>query len=310
MQDLKVVFMGTPEFAQVVLEKLITNTNVLLVVTQPDKLVGRKKELKYSAVKQLALKENIPVFQPTKIKEDYAKIIEVKPDIIITCAYGQIIPKEILDLPRLGCINVHASLLPKLRGGAPIHKALINGEEKTGITIMYMDEKMDTGDIISQEEYKIQDDDNVGILHEKLAKIGADLLIKTLPGIIDGTNKRFKQDETKATYAYNIKREEEHLDFSKTGQEILNQIRGLNPWPLANLLIDDLEYKVYKAYFLKKVVKEVGQIIDIKKDAIGITCQDGVIYLTEIKPFGKKHMSVQDYLNGVKKEKILAKFVK
>ena len=305
MKDLKVVFMGTPEFAGVILNKLIENVNVCLVVTQPDKEVGRKKEVKYSCVKEIAINHHIDVFQPTKIRSDYQRIIDANPDIIITCAYGQIIPKELIMYPRLGCINVHASLLPKLRGGAPIHKAIIDGEEKTGITIMYMDEHMDTGDIISMEEYIIKDSDTVGILHDELSKIGADLLIKTLPSIIDGTNNRIKQDDTKATYAYNIKREEEHLDFNKTGKEIINQIRGLNPWPVANLIINDLEYKVYEAYFEKKSINEVGKVLDIKKDAIGISCKDGIVYITEIKPFGKKKMKVLDYLNGIDKTNLI-----
>ena len=185
MKNLKVIFMGTPDFAVPVLQKLIENTNVVLVVTQPDKLVGRKQILTKTPVKVEAEKYNIPVFQPTKIKEDYGFILNTEADIIITCAYGQIIPKIILDYPSLGCINVHASLLPKYRGGAPIHWCLINGEEKSGITIMYMDEKMDTGDIISKEEYIIKDNDNVGTLHDVLSEIGANLLIKTLPSIIE-----------------------------------------------------------------------------------------------------------------------------
>ena len=233
MKDLKVIFMGTPDFAVPVLQKLIENTQVVLVVTQPDKLVGRKQILTPTPIKKVALEYNIPVFQPQKIRSDYDTIVNSNADIVITCAYGQIIPKAILDYPRLGCINVHASLLPKYRGGAPIHWCLINGEEKTGITIMYMAEKMDNGDIISQEEYTISATDNVGTLHEKLSKIGANLLISTLPSIIEGTNKRIKQVESEVTFAYNIKREEEKLDFKKTGKELVNQIRGLNPWPLA-----------------------------------------------------------------------------
>ena len=169
MKDLNVVFMGTPDFAVPILEALIENTNVVLVVSQPDKLIGRKQILTPTPIKSIAVKHDIEVFQPINIRQDYQKIIDIKPDIIVTCAYGQIIPKTLLDNPRLGCINVHASLLPKLRGGAPIHKAIIDGYKKTGITIMYMDEKMDSGDIISTATYEIQDTDNVGILHDKLS---------------------------------------------------------------------------------------------------------------------------------------------
>lgn len=310
MKDLKVVFMGTPDFAVSILKTLIENTNVVLVVSQPDKVVGRKKELKQTPIKQMAIKNNIEVFQPNKIKEEYQKIIEINPDIIITCAYGQIIPKVLLDLPKLGCVNVHASLLPKLRGGAPIHKCLIDGYKKTGITIMYMDEKMDSGDIINQEEYVIKREDNVGMLHDKLSSIGANLLIDTLPSIINKTNKRIKQNEEEVTYAYNIKREEEHLDFNKTCQEIYNQVRGLNPWPLANFILDDKEFKVLECSYEEKSIKEVSKIVEVTKDSIGITAIDGVIYLKTIKPFGKKIMSVKDYLNGIKKEDLLNKVIK
>lgn len=310
MKDLKVVFMGTPDFSVPVLEELIKNTNVTMVVTQPDKLVGRKKELTASPVKKVALENNILVFQPEKIKEDYQIILDKNPDIIITCAYGQIIPKVLLDAPKYGCINVHASLLPKYRGGAPIHKALINGEEKTGVTIMYMDEGMDTGDMIKKKEYFIKDDDNVGTLHDKLSVLGANLLIETLPNIIVGTCERVKQNDEEATIARVIKREDERLDFNKTSKEIINQIRGLNPWPLSNLILDGLEIKVLEAYQEKNPsTKTPGTIIDIKKDAIGIKSNDGIVYITKIKPFGKKVMDVKDYLNGIDKDSLLGKVV-
>lgn len=310
MKNLKVVFMGTPEFAVGVLDALIKETDVRLVVSQPDKMVGRKKELKSTPVKLKALENNIEVFQPNKIREDYQRIVQINPDIIITCAYGQIIPKALLDLPKLGCINVHASLLPKLRGGAPIHKCLIDGYSKTGITIMYMDEKMDSGDIISQEEYVIKEDDNVGKLHDILSNIGAELLIKTLPSIINRTNKRIKQNEAEVTYAYNIKRDEEHLDFTKNCIDIYNQVRGLNPWPLANFLLDDKEIKVLNCHYKIKNVKERSKIIEITKDSFGIACNDGIIYLDEIKPFGKKAMTIKQYLNGVDKNALLNKDIK
>ena len=305
MKDVKVIFMGTPDFSVPVLEMLIENTSVALVVTQPDKPVGRHHELKPTPVKEVALKNNIPVFQPQKIKKEYEKIINTPCDIIITCAYGQIIPEEILSYPRLGCINVHASLLPKYRGGAPIHWCLINGEEKTGVTIMYMSEKMDAGDIIAQKEYRILPEDNVGTLHERLSHLGAELLLDTLPSIINHTNQRIPQDITKVTFGLNIKREEERLDFTKTGQELLNQIRGLNPFPTANFLVNGEEWKVYEAYFEPKITSIPSKIIEIKKDAIGISCKDGTLFLTKIKPYGKRVMHAKEYLNGVKKENLL-----
>lgn len=310
MKDLKVIFMGTPDFAVPVLQKLIENTNVLLVVTQPDKKVGRKQILTPTPIKEVALENNIPVFQPIKIREEFAPILNTKADIIITCAYGQIIPKEILDYPTLGCINVHASLLPKYRGGAPIHWCLLNGEEKTGITIMYMDEKMDTGDIIAQKEYKIMDTDNVGTLHEKLSILGADLLIETLPSIMNSTNSRIKQTEEKSSYAYNIKREDERLTFNASGKQIMNHIRGLNPWPLANFLLDGVECKVIEAKYVSgNGKKEPGIIVEVTKNTLGIACKDGIIYLEKVKPFGKKEMQIKDYLNGINKSELINKKV-
>ena len=203
MEQVKVVFMGTPDFSVPVLEGLIENYQVIGIVTQPDRKVGRRQEVVFSPVKEVALKHNIPVFQPEKIRSDYTDILALEPDIIITCAYGQIIPKEILEYPKYGCINVHASLLPKLRGGAPIHHAIIDGYDKTGITIMYMDEAMDSGDIISQRETKILDLDTVESLHDRLSSLGRELLLDTLPSILDGSAKRVKQDADSVTYAYN-----------------------------------------------------------------------------------------------------------
>lgn len=306
MKDLRVVFMGTPDFAVPVLEKLILNTKVVLVVSQPDKCVGRKRELVPTPIKKKALEYNIPVFQPEKVKLDYEEIILARPDIIITCAYGQIIPKVLLDLPRLGCINVHASLLPYLRGGAPLHHAIIDGYKETGVTIMYMDEAMDTGDIISSVTYPLKDTDTVGTVHDNLMEMGANLLMETLPSIIKGTNKRIKQDNSKATYAYNISRSDEHLDFSGSGLLVERKVRGLNPWPLANTLFDDEEIKIISGYFVlgKSIPKKINVVT---KDSLGIGCSDGIYYVTALKPSGKKVMDIKSYLNGMDKDKLLAK---
>lgn len=306
MKDLRVVFMGTPDFAVPVLEKLILNTKVVLVVSQPDKCVGRKRELVPTPIKKKALEYNIPVFQPEKVKFDYEKIVLARPDIIITCAYGQIIPKALLDLPRLGCINVHASLLPYLRGGAPLHHAIIDGYKETGVTIMYMDEAMDTGDIISSVTYPLKDTDTVGTVHDNLMEMGANLLMETLPSIINGINKRIKQDNSKATYAYNISRSDEHLDFSGSGLLVERKVRGLNPWPLANTLFDDEEIKIISGYFVlgKSIPKKINVVT---KDSLGIGCSDGIYYVTALKPSGKKVMDIKSYLNGMDKDKLLAK---
>lgn len=310
MKNIKVIFMGTPEFAVPILEELIDNTNVSMVVTQPDKEVGRHRELVPTPIKKIALANNIKVFQPKNIKEDYQTILDENADIIITCAYGQIIPEIILNAPEFGCINVHASLLPRLRGGAPIHHAIIDGEEKTGITIMYMDKKMDTGDIISSREYIIKDTDNVGKLHDILSLIGKELLHETLPSIVSKTNKRIPQEHEKATYAWNITREEEHIDFNRPAREIYNQVRGLNPWPKANTIIDGTEIKILECYISDKDSKfSSGTICEINKDSIGVCTKDKVIYITKVKPFGKKEMNALDYINGLNKEKILHSIV-
>ena len=306
MKDINVIFMGTPDFAVPVLQGLIENTNVIMVVTQPDKEVGRNHELQATPIKRVALEHNIPVYQPTKVRKEFEPIIDAGADIIITCAYGQIIPEEILNAPRLGCINVHASLLPRLRGGAPIHHAIIDGEEKTGITIMYMDKTMDTGDIISTSEYVIKDIDNVGTLHDILSQMGKELLLETLPSIIDGTNNRIPQNDEDSSYAWNIKREEEHITYNKTAQEVYNQIRGLYPWPTAYTIINETEVKVLEARIGDNDSKfSPGTICEINKDSIGICTSDKVIYITKVKPFGKKAMDARDYINGLNKEKTL-----
>lgn len=308
MEKIKVVFMGTPDFAVPILEGLIENYEVIGVVSQPDKRVGRKQELVNTPIKEVALRNNIPVFQPEKIRVEYQDIIDLGADIIVTCAYGQIIPKEILDAPRLGCINVHGSLLPKLRGGAPIHWAIINGEKKTGMTIMYMDVKMDSGDIISQRETEISDDDNLESLYDRMSLIGRDLLLDTMPSIIDGTNSRTKQNEEEVTFGFNVKREEEHIDFSKSSREVFNLIRGLSPIPGANAVLDGNEMKIYAAIISdKKVTGKCGEITNIYKNGIGVCTKDGEVILTDIKPFGKKRMDAGSYLNGVDKKALIGK---
>ena len=304
MKDKKVIFMGTPEFSVPVLEMLIKETNVIMVVTQPDSYVGRHHTLTYSPVKQVAIDNNIEVYQPEKIRNEYEYILDKKPDIIITCAYGQIIPSVLLDTPKYKAINVHASLLPKLRGGSPLHRAIIDGYDKTGVTIMYMAPGMDDGDIITQEEIKINDTDNVGIIHDKLSVLGRDLLLKTLPSIFDGTNTRTKQDESEVTFAYNIKREEEKIDFNKTAREVYNQIRGLYPFPTAYLELNGEVIKVCSSRLGETKKGSCGEITSIYKDGIGIMCSDREIILTRIKPSGKKEMDVKDYLNG-KKDNLL-----
>lgn len=313
MKNIKVVFMGTPEFAVPVLEGLIENYDVVGVVSQPDKKVGRHQMLVNTPIKEVAVKNSILCLQPEKIKESYAEVLALNPDIIVTCAYGQIIPKEILAYPKFGCINVHASLLPKLRGGAPIHKSIIDGYDKTGISIMYMDVKMDSGDIISQAETIIEDTDNLESLHDRLSLMGKELLLQTMPSIISGTNNRIVQNSDEVTYAWNIKREEEHIDFNKTKREVFNLIRGLSPVPGANFLLDDQEFKVYSSIISNREFsnKENGEITGLYKEGIGVKCADGEIILTVIKPFGKKKMDASSYINGLQnKDEFIGKVLK
>lgn len=308
MKDKNVVFMGTPEFAVPVLEMLIEKTNVIMVVTQPDKIVGRKKEIKFSPVKEVAIKHNIEVFQPSKIRLDYEPLKDLDIDLIVTCAFGQILPKEVLDLPKYGSINVHASILPKYRGSAPIEYSIMNGDKKTGVTIMYMDEGMDTGDIIKISKLPIEDNDTGGSIHDKLSILGKDTLECTLKDIFNGNITRIKQGD-EFSIAPKITREDEHIDFNNNGINIINKIRAFNPSPLANIIIDNKEIKVLDAKFVKKDVNKVSEIVEIDKDKLGISCKDGIIYLSTVKPMGKNIMDIKSFLNGIDKKSYLRKKV-
>lgn len=306
----RIVFMGTPDFSVPVLEALIANYDVKAVVTQPDKIIGRSGKLSKPPVKIIAEENDILVLQLDKVRESYQEIIDLDPDIIITCAYGQILPKELLDYPTYGCINVHASLLPKLRGGAPIHRAIMNGDTKTGITIMYMDVGMDDGDIIVQKEIEITSFDTASTLHDKLSKLGSELLIETLPSIFDGTNIRTKQDAEEATYAPIIKPEDELIDFNITSKQIYDQIRGLNSFPGAYFVLDGKRIKVWESQIMDEYYPENlnGEIIKLYNDGIGIKTSNGIIKLTIIQPEGKSKMQARDYINGLK-EDIVGKVV-
>ena len=299
---LKVVFMGTPDFAVPVLKGLIENYEVIGVVSQPDKPVGRKGIMTPPPIAKVALENNIKLFQPIKIRNEYENILALEPDIIITCAYGQIIPKAILDYPKYGCINVHASLLPKLRGGAPIHHAIIDGYDKTGITIMYMDEKMDNGDIISQEEIKIEDSFTTEILHDKLSIMGRDLLLKTLPDIISGNIKPIKQNLDEVTFGYNISKEDEKIDFNKTSREVFNQVRGLNSWPVGYTLINGKRMKIYSVIITNNNSDKLpGQITNIYKNGIGVKTGDGEVIITELQMEGKNKALASTMVNNLDK---------
>lgn len=311
MEKIKVVFMGTPTFAVPILEKLIENYHVILVVSQPDKEKDRKGHLLETPIKKLALANNIEVYQPAKIKEEYQYIIDKQPDIIITCAYGQIIPEALLNYPKYGCINVHGSLLPKLRGGAPIHHAIINGDKETGITIMYMDKAMDSGDIISQKILPILPEDNLDTLYEKMSLLGANLLQETLPDIIAGKNNRIKQDEKLVTFGYNITKEEEKINFNNSSLEIHNQIRGLSSIPGAYCYLDEKRLKIYASTLTNDKSKDApGTISKIDKTGIYLSTKDNLLKITDIKLEGKKRCLVSDFVNGIKINDYLGKVLK
>ena len=299
----KIIFMGTPDFSVPVLRQIIQDGyDCIGVVTQPDRPVGRKKVLTPPPVKVEAEKLGIPVFQPERIKqsEELQTILQLKPDLIVTAAFGQILPLELLTAPKFGCINVHASLLPELRGGAPIHYAIIQGKEKTGVTIMYMAEKLDAGDILTSVEVPILEDDNVGTMHDKLSEAGAKLLSETIPKLLKNELTPIVQDEEKATFASNIQREQEKVDWTQSGEAIYNHIRGLNPWPVAYTLLKGTVLKIWQS---KKIPNEnnaaPGTVVNIEDDGIVIaTGNETAIKITELQPSGKKRMSAEQYLRG------------
>ena len=297
-----IIFMGTPDFSTTVLEMLIAEHNVIAVVTQPDRPVGRKKKMTPPPVKEIAVKHGLPVYQPEKLtqSEELAKLIALDSDLIVTAAFGQLLPESLLEAPKLGAINVHASLLPKYRGGAPIHQAIIDGETQTGITIMYMAKKLDAGDIIAQRAIDIEKEDDVGTMHDRLSFLGADLLKETLPAIINGTNDRQPQDDSKATFASNISRDDEKIDWQQPAEVIYNHIRGLSPWPVAYTIMDDANMKLYAAHIVSNKDGKPGEIIETTKKAIivGTGSQDAIA-LTDIQVAGKKRMLATNYLSGV-----------
>lgn len=299
MKKIRTIFMGTPEFALKALEVLSSVSEVVCVVTKPDAPLGRKKVLTPSPIKVLAEEKGIPVLTPTSLKNEYESILAFAPEMIVTCAYGKIVPKVILDYPKYGCINIHASLLPKYRGSAPMQWALMNGEKETGITLMYMDEGMDTGDIIDTVTYQIKDSDDIGTLHDELSILGSEILKDNFASLISDNITRIKQDDSLSTMAPMITREMELLDFNDKGINIINKIRAFSPWPLTRTMVHEEEIKVIKASFTKKDNTNPGKV-NMTKQELTIECLDGVINLLVIKPSGKKSMDIKSYLNGKK----------
>jgi methionyl-tRNA formyltransferase len=301
---MNVIFMGTPEFAVPTLKMLHQNGhNIQLVVTQPDKPSGRGKKLKKSEVKEAAEDLGLPVFQPDKIKkqENLDVLKQYNPDVIVVVAYGQILSKEILDLPKFGCINVHASLLPKLRGAAPLNWAIINGEKKTGVTTMKMDVGLDTGDMLLKSEVEIDEHMNVGQLHDILMVKGAELLIETLEKIENDKIVPEKQDNSLSKYAPMFNNENRKINWNLSAKKIHDLIRGLSPWPTAYFVMEDKTVKVYESAFTKeKTNHEPGYVIKADNEGIFVAANEGIVILKEIQMPGKNKMTVDAYLRGNK----------
>lgn len=304
---MRILFMGTPDFAVPCLEKLVEHGyEVVAVVTQPDRPKGRKGELAPPPVKEAALRLGLPVLQPEKVRAEEAlhELATYEADLLVTAAYGQLLPKRLLEMPRLGCINVHASLLPRWRGGAPIHRAIIEGDKESGVTIMRMVMALDAGDMISRVVVPIAEDDTAESLFHKLSEKGSELLIETLPQIEAGTFTETPQDEARVTFAPNLTRDDERIDWSKDARRLYDQVRGLNSWPVAFTTVDDKVMKIWQA----KVVEEVsvpskfepGMVVETTADAIVVQCGRGTLALTEIQPSGKRRMLTSDYLRGGK----------
>ncbi|WP_096435460.1 methionyl-tRNA formyltransferase [Alteribacter populi] len=300
---MKLVFMGTPDFSVPVLRMLLEEGyEVAAVVTQPDRPKGRKRELTPPPVKVEALKHDLPVLQPEKIRveDEWRKIADLEPDVIVTAAFGQILPKGLLDVPPLGCVNVHASLLPKYRGGAPIHQAVIDGEKESGISIMYMVEALDAGDVLSQRAISIGDEDTTGTMHDKLSQLGSELLKETLPLLENGRIEAFPQDEDYVTYAPNITKEKERIDWTMPAKAVYNQIRGLHPWPVAYTTIDGKRLKVWQA---EKVTGpysgKPGMITAFDETGLTVITGDNkAVKIVDLQPAGKKRMDAATFYRG------------
>lgn len=299
--------MGTPDFAVSTLKEIVkAGHEVIGVVTQPDKVKGRGGKLSFPEVKEAALKLNLPVYQPVKVREPefVDKIRQLKPEVIVVAAFGQILPKEILDIPPFGCINVHASLLPKYRGAAPIQAAIINGEKETGVTIMHMDVGLDTGDIILQEKIPIAADETGGSLHDKLAGLGAKLLVKVLKQLEDGTAMRIPQDNAGATYVKMLSKEMGNIDFTQPAQYIERLIRGLDPWPSAYTKLNGKTLKLWKARVREySSGAKPGEVVEVNKDSFAVMTGKDALEILELQLEGKKRLSAEEFLRGYRMEK-------
>lgn len=299
---MRIIFMGTPDFSVPTLQSLIDSKHqVIAVVTQPDKPKGRGNEMSFPPVKEKALQYEIPIFQPVKVREEpfINTLKELNPDAIVVIAFGQIIPKSILDLPKYGCINIHASLLPKLRGAAPIQWAIINGEEETGITTMFMAEGLDTGDMLLKTVVPIEKEETGGSLHDKLSVIGGDLILETLEQLENGTAIRIKQDDKLSNYVGTLNKSLGNIDFSKPAKEIERLIRGLNPWPSAYTFLNGKMLKIWKASVIEKeYTSQTGVVVEVTKDEVIVKTGEGALAFKELQLEGKKRMTTDAFLRG------------
>ena len=300
IKDLRLVFMGTPEISAYVFEKMIeAGYHFVGLVAQPDHPVGRKGIIEKVPTKVIAEKYDIPVYQPTKIRLDYSFIEEIKPDLVITLAYGQIVPQGFLGVPPLGCLNLHGSLLPKYRGASPVQTALINNEKVTGVTLMEMIKEMDAGRMYAKKEIKIEEDDNATTLFSKVKIAASELVLEALPKYINGELPGEKQNEEEVTFCSMIKPEQEKLDLAMPAQSIIGWIRGLSDEPGAYLYLNNLKLKIYKAKFIDdSVTVEVGTIVKADKSGLYMQAKDGVIALLEVQKEGKKRMDYRSFING------------
>ena len=301
MNNLKIVFMGTPDFAVPCLKTLNENYEVIAVITQPDRPKGRGQKLTPSPIKEYALEHNLTVLQPEKIKtsETEEQLKKLAPDLIVVVAFGQILSKAILDIPQLGCINVHASLLPKYRGAAPIHWSIINGETKTGITTMYMDVGLDTGDMILKEEVSISAKMNTGELHDTLMNIGAKTLLQTIKQITEGSVVRNKQNDAKASYAPLLTKELERINWLLPAQEIYNLVRGLNPWPVAFSIFKGKKLKIWQTKVIDNVtIGEIGTVLSLTETGFTVQTGKGILEILELQPESKRKMTAKDFVCG------------
>lgn len=298
----RIAFMGTPKIASYILEGLIEQGyNVVLVVANEDKPIGRKGNVEMVPTKVVANKYNIEVFQPHKIRLDYQRIKEVNPDLIVTCAYGQIVPQGLLDIPKLGAINVHGSLLPKYRGASPIQQALINNDTIAGVTIMEMIDKMDAGRMYYKKEIVIEEEENYSSLYDKMMKTGLEALTEMLPDYIEGKNKGVEQDENQVTFCSKITKEQEHLNVNDSIESFLGWVKGLSYQPGGYLLWDNQVFKILKAKIKNHLVEgQIGEIIECDKNNLTLQLKDGQLSLLEVQKQGKNRMSYKDFVNGNK----------